>query len=80
MGSVQLTDKPIAKNIYILMMSASKERTRTSSEYVYYALQLYFSGLSLRRISIYQKKPCFHLELDPALQANEDIAKEMQSI
>jgi putative transposase len=50
-GSVQLTDKPIAKNIYILMMSASKERTRTSSEYVYYALQLYFSGLSLRRTS-----------------------------
>jgi hypothetical protein len=80
MGSVQLTDKPIAKNIYILMMSASKERTRTSSGYVYYALQLYFSGLSLRRISIYQKKPCFHLELDPALQANEDIAKEMQTI
>ena len=33
------------------MMSASKERTRTSSEYVYYALQLYFSGLSLRRTS-----------------------------
>src|SRR6188472_3943937 len=55
MGSVQLTDKPIAKNIYILMMSASKERTRTSSEYVYYALQLYFSGLSPRRISIIKR-------------------------
>jgi putative transposase len=28
-------------------MSTSKERSRTSSKYVYYALQLYFSGLSL---------------------------------
>jgi hypothetical protein len=24
-------------------------------------------------ISIHQKKPCFHLELDPALQAEKDI-------
>jgi putative transposase len=32
-------------------MSTSKERSRTSSKYVYYALQLYFSGLSLRRTS-----------------------------
>jgi putative transposase len=32
-------------------MSTSNERSRTSSKYVYYALQLYFSGLSLRRTS-----------------------------
>ena len=32
-------------------MSSSKERSRTSSKYVYYALQLYFSGLLLRRTS-----------------------------
>jgi hypothetical protein len=54
-------------------MAILKERSRTASKYVYYALQLYFfSGLSLKNItkaiSIYQKKPCFDLELDPALQ------------
>jgi putative transposase len=32
-------------------MAISRERRRTSSKYVYYALQLYFSGLSLRKAS-----------------------------
>jgi putative transposase len=32
-------------------MAKSKERNRTSSKYVYYALQLYSSGLSLRKTS-----------------------------
>ena len=32
-------------------MAICKERSRTSSKYVYYALQLYFSGLSLRKTS-----------------------------
>jgi putative transposase len=32
-------------------MSTSKERSRTSPKYVYYALQLYLSGLSPRRTS-----------------------------
>jgi putative transposase len=32
-------------------MAISTERRRTSSKYVYYALQLYFSGLSLRKAS-----------------------------
>ncbi|MFZ0327727.1 MAG: hypothetical protein WAL66_10555 [Nitrososphaeraceae archaeon] len=32
-------------------MAISKERRRTSSKYVYYALQLYFLGLSLRKAS-----------------------------
>lgn len=32
-------------------MAISKERSRTSSKYVYYALQLYASGLSLRKTS-----------------------------
>jgi hypothetical protein len=29
-----------------------------------------------KAISVYQKKSCFHLELDPALQAEEDIANK----
>jgi hypothetical protein len=54
-------------------MAKLKERNRISSKYVYYALQLYFSGLSLPKASqrlsrFYQRKPCFDLELDPALQ------------
>jgi hypothetical protein len=61
-------------------MALSKERRKIPSKYVYYALELYFSGLSLRKvtkaISVYQKKSCFHLELDPALQAEEDIANK----
>jgi hypothetical protein len=32
-------------------MIMSKIRSRTSSKYIYYALQLYFSGLSLRKTS-----------------------------
>jgi len=32
-------------------MIVSKRRSRTSSKYIYYALQLYFSGLSLRKTS-----------------------------
>ncbi|MGA6989708.1 MAG: hypothetical protein WBX81_04785 [Nitrososphaeraceae archaeon] len=32
-------------------MAISKERSRTSSKYVYYVLQLYASGLSLRKTS-----------------------------
>ena len=41
-----------------------KERSRTSSKYIYYALQSYSSGLSLRKTSErltvvpYQKKSC----------------------
>ena len=48
-GGAQLTDKPVAKTSYILIMAISKERSTTSSKYVYYALQLHFSGLSLRK-------------------------------
>jgi putative transposase len=40
--------KPIAFNILIPFMF---KRNRTSSKYIYYALKLYFSGLSLRKTS-----------------------------
>jgi len=40
--------KPIAFNLLIAFMF---KRSRTSSKYVYYALHLYFSGLSLRKTS-----------------------------
>jgi hypothetical protein len=58
------------------------KRNRTPTKHIYYALHLYFSGLSLRAkksiitalISIYQKKPYIHLELDlAALQATKDV-------
>src|SRR5918995_6243965 len=45
-----VNDKALAKNIVFLIMTRSKERRRrTSSKYVYYALQLYSSGLSLKK-------------------------------
>ena len=45
-----------------------------------------FRHITLKNITkaisvfIHQKKPCFHLELDSALQAEKDIANEMQTI
>ena len=57
----------------------------TPLEYVYYALQLYCSGLSFLKkeirtlIFINQKKPCISLELDSEVQqAKEDIVKEKE--
>jgi hypothetical protein len=58
---------------------------RASSKYIYYALQLYSSGLSLRETSkrlftIYQKKSCIYLELDSKVQAKEeDVTKEKKN-
>ena len=40
----------LAKNL-IFIMAISKEIRGTTSKYVYYALQLYFSGISLQKAS-----------------------------
>jgi putative transposase len=54
-GLCSLKVKPIAFNILIRFMLF--KRNRTSSKYIYYALKLYFSGLSLRKTS----NICLHL-------------------
>jgi hypothetical protein len=61
-----------------------KERRRTTSKYVYYSLQLYFSGLLLKNIikAISLLKEIMfsiYLEQDPALQAEEDIANKLDA-
>jgi hypothetical protein len=66
-------------------MKFKRRRSRTPSKYVFYALHLYFSGLSLRKASgmfivLYQKKSCFNLELDSAAQTHRDMEKEKKSM
>ena len=46
-----LNTKPIAKDVPLLYYMVIFKRSRTPSKYVYYALHLYFSGLSLRKAS-----------------------------
>ena len=58
----------------------------TSLEYVYYALHLYASCLSLRKTAKHlsivtnQKESCFNMELDSKVQGKEHILKEKQSL
>jgi hypothetical protein len=56
LGALHLTDRPIAKYFYVLMMAIQRKKERKKevelpSKYVYYPLKLYFSGLSLRKTS-----------------------------
>ena len=61
----------------------SKRRIRTSSKYVFYALQYIFRFIASKNIakdiSIYHREPRIHLELDLALQTKEDISNQLQT-
>ena len=51
-GLCSVNGRSIANNTVLLLMAKSVgRRCRTASKYVYYALQLYSSGLSLRNTS-----------------------------
>jgi hypothetical protein len=61
------------------------KRSRTPSKYIYYALYLYFSGLSLRKTSEHllpfvKRNHVSIWELDSTLQANKAMEEEKKSI
>jgi hypothetical protein len=65
-----------------------KRNRTTTTKNIYYALHLYFSGLSLIKksittaalVSLYKKEPCIHLELDSALQARKVIPYDKENL
>ena len=78
-GLCSLKVKPTAFNILIPFMFKTN---KTSSKYIYYAVKLYFSGLSLRKTS---EHFCLHLSKETRFlfgtgfnDISQDISKEKE--